>query len=94
MATAMTTDDKWRQGWLVMTGVTNGERVAITHSARIQWRGLGTGLEIDRRVSLAAVMSGLDADLELHSDDVGHILSFKTYAALFRFQSYDLEPHT
>ena len=68
------TYNKWRDGWLVVTGMRGGERVALSNSARIKWRVReGTIIENDREVSLSCVMSGIDARLELHDDEKGFI---------------------
>ena len=69
------TYNKWRDGWLVVTGMTGGERVALSHSFRVKWRLRDFIIEHDRDVSLKCEKSGIDAHLELHDDEIGMVFT-------------------
>ena len=69
------TYNKWRDGWLVVTGMRGGERVALSHGFRVKWRLRDFIIEHDRDVSLRCEKSGIDAHLELHDDEIGMVFT-------------------
>lgn len=63
--------EQWRDGHIVITGMSSGERVALSVAAKVRWRIINHVVSMDRDVSLSALMSGLDPQLELHDHEQG-----------------------
>lgn len=66
---------KWRIGHIVVTGLRDGERVALTHGKRVSYRITPRldemRLTLDHSVELRAELSGADARWEVHDDEMG-----------------------
>lgn len=63
--------EHWRDGHVVLTGMSGGERVAISVAAKVRWRISNHVVSMDRDVSLSALASGLNPKLELHDHENG-----------------------